>query len=84
MSSWLILSPTRPKRQPGRLRVRALAVQCDVADLGSVEQLAERAWSHFGHVDLLFNNAGVAGGGPLLDSTANELHWLFGVNVFGV
>lgn len=33
--------------------VQTLAVQCDVADLSSVEQLAERAWSHFGHVDLL-------------------------------
>ena len=64
--------------------VQTLAVQCDVADLSSVEQLAERAWSHFGHVDLLFNNAGVAGGGPLLDSNTNELQWLFNVNVFGV
>ena len=64
--------------------VRTLAVQCDVADLNSVEQLAEQSWSHFEHVDLLFNNAGVAGGGPLLDSTTNELHWLFNVNVFGV
>ena len=51
---------------------RTLAVRCDVADLGAVERLAERAWSHFGHVELLFNNAGVAGGGPLLDATANE------------
>ena len=38
-----------------------------------MERLAERAWSHFGQVDLLFNNAGVAGGGPLLDATATEL-----------
>ncbi len=64
--------------------VQTLAVQCDVADLSSVKQLAERAWSYFGHVDLLFNNAGVAGGGPLLDSNTNELQWLFNVNVFGV
>ena len=31
----------------------------------AVRHLAERAWSHFGHVELLFNNAGVASGGPL-------------------
>ena len=67
-----------------RAGVRTLAVQCDVADMSAVEHLAKRAWSHFGHVELLFNNAGVASGGPLLDSTANELHWLFDVNVFGV
>jgi len=64
--------------------VQTLAVQCDVSDLSLVEKLAERAWSHFGHVDLLFNNAGVVGGGSLLDATASELHWLFNVNVFGV
>lgn len=64
--------------------VRALAVGCDVANEDSVAALAERAWKEMGRVDLLFNNAGVAGGTQLLDSTRADLEWLFSVNVFGV
>jgi NAD(P)-dependent dehydrogenase (short-subunit alcohol dehydrogenase family) len=36
-----------------------LAVPTDVADPASVERLAARAYERHGHVDLLFNNAGV-------------------------
>jgi len=64
--------------------VEALGVGCDVTKLASVEALADSAWAHFDRVDLLFNNAGVAGGTWLLDSTPHDLHWLFAVNVFGV
>ena len=38
---------------------RALAVQCDVANLASVESLAKQAQSSFGRCDILVNNAGV-------------------------
>ena len=62
----------------------ALAVRCDVADEESVEALAEHAWRHFGHVEILFNNAGVSGGGPLLDASASDLRWILSVNLFGV
>ncbi|MDP3937761.1 MAG: SDR family NAD(P)-dependent oxidoreductase [Deltaproteobacteria bacterium] len=64
--------------------VRALGVACDVADEAQVEALADRAWREFGRVDLLFNNAGAAGGAALLDSRAEDLAWLFSVNVFGL
>ena len=64
--------------------VRSLAVVCNVAHERSVEELAERAWAHFGRVDLLFNNAGASAGGRLLDSSSRDLEWLFRVNVYGV
>lgn len=64
--------------------VRATATVCDVSKEASVEELAEHSWREFGHVDLLFNNAGVGGGTWLLDSSSNDLEWLFAVNVFGV
>lgn len=64
--------------------VRSMAIRCDVASQESVEATAERAWSEFGHVDLLFNNAGVSRGGALLDSTKQDLDWLFAVNFYGV
>ena len=34
-----------------------LAVPCDIRDPAAVHAMIERAWSHFGHVDILVNNA---------------------------
>jgi NAD(P)-dependent dehydrogenase (short-subunit alcohol dehydrogenase family) len=42
-----------------RAGVRSIGVACDVTERASVEALAERAWSVFGRVDVLCNNAGV-------------------------
>jgi NAD(P)-dependent dehydrogenase (short-subunit alcohol dehydrogenase family) len=64
--------------------VRTEAFACDVASEESVEDLAAKAWGAFGHVDVLFNNAGVSGSGLLLDGEDKNLRWLFDVNVFGV
>jgi NAD(P)-dependent dehydrogenase (short-subunit alcohol dehydrogenase family) len=64
--------------------VESIGLACNVANEDSVESLADAAWKRFGHVDVLFNNAGVAGGTWLLESTAQDLRWLFEVNVFGV
>ena len=52
----------------GDLRARgavAIGVQTDVTDAASVEALADRVTHDFGPVNLLFNNAGVASGGPI-------------------
>src|SRR2546427_12854885 len=43
----------------------ALGMRTDVSKPEEVEQLAARATERFGAVHLLFNNAGVAGGGGL-------------------
>ena len=37
-----------------------IGVRTDVGDKASVEGLADKSWSEFGGVDILFNNAGVA------------------------
>ena len=39
---------------------RALAVSCHVGHWDELEQLAEAAYSEFGHVDVLVNNAGMS------------------------
>ncbi len=39
---------------------RALAVQMDVTDEASVKAAIETVFNHFGHIDILLNNAGVA------------------------
>ena len=64
--------------------VRSLAVACDVTERAALEALAERAWSEFGHVEILCNNAGVGRLSPVADAGPNDVAWTFAVNVFGV
>jgi NAD(P)-dependent dehydrogenase (short-subunit alcohol dehydrogenase family) len=64
--------------------VRSLAVRCDVTEPAALEALAERAWSELGRVDVLCNNAGVGTTNLVTDTSANDVQWIFAVNVFGV
>ena len=63
---------------------RAIAFQCDVTNQANVEALADFAWAEMGHVELVFNNAGVVVSGMAVDSTAKDLLWTYSVNAFGV
>jgi len=45
----------------------ARAVAVDVSDFAAVEQAVRSAVQEFGRLDGIFNNAGIAGGRPLLD-----------------
>jgi NAD(P)-dependent dehydrogenase (short-subunit alcohol dehydrogenase family) len=56
----------------------------DAADMASIAAMAEEVWSRTGGVDLVFANAGVSKGAPLLQATAEEFDWQFSVNVRGV
>lgn len=49
-----------------RLGAKALAVQCDVADLQAVKALMKRALGEFGRIDVLVNNAGITRDGFML------------------
>jgi NAD(P)-dependent dehydrogenase (short-subunit alcohol dehydrogenase family) len=66
------------------LGATVLTVRTDVARRSDVESLADRAFDAFGSVDLLFNNAGVAAGGPPWEATWNDWEWVIGVNLWGV
>jgi NAD(P)-dependent dehydrogenase (short-subunit alcohol dehydrogenase family) len=61
-----------------------VAVRTDVARAADVEALAERAWSAFGAVHVLCNNAGVGGGGLSWECSLAEWEWVVGVNLWGV
>ncbi len=56
----------------------------DVSDPEQVAHLAEVSYERFGSVNILCNNAGVAGGGPLRFLTHENWDWTLGVNLFGV
>lgn len=61
-----------------------LCVKTDVSNRGDVESLARQSFAAFGAVHLLFNNAGVAAGGPPWEATWNDWEWVIGVNLWGV
>jgi len=62
-----------------------LGVRCDVSSDADVARLAQAAYDHFGTVNLLFNNAGVAGtGGYLWENSETDWRWTLGVNLMGV
>jgi NAD(P)-dependent dehydrogenase (short-subunit alcohol dehydrogenase family) len=64
--------------------VRSIAVATDVALRESVDGLADRAFSEFGRVDLLMNNAGVMLPRRLLDASAEDWEWVMSVNFHGI
>jgi NAD(P)-dependent dehydrogenase (short-subunit alcohol dehydrogenase family) len=65
---------------PGRVSGVAL----DVTDAGAVAALVERTASDHGHLDFLFNNAGIAVGGPVSELTLAHWNRTIDVNLRGV
>ncbi|HEY7105534.1 MAG TPA: SDR family NAD(P)-dependent oxidoreductase [Acidimicrobiia bacterium] len=61
-------------------------VVTDVSDAASVDACAEEVYARHGACHLVFNNAGVGGGGVAKpwNWTSNDWRWCIGVNVFGV
>src|SRR5215471_2013444 len=64
--------------------VPVLSVRTDVSKAAEVEQLADRAYSQFGAVHVLCNNAGVGMGGLSWEQTLEDWDWVLGVNLWGV
>jgi NAD(P)-dependent dehydrogenase (short-subunit alcohol dehydrogenase family) len=59
-------------------------VQTDVSSAVSVEALAVDAFTTYGAVHLLFNNAGVGAGSTVWESSLEDWQWVLGVNLWGV
>ncbi len=56
----------------------------DVADFTQMQALQLFCQQTFGHVHLLFNNAGVLVMGPTWELSLDDWRWILGVNVHGV
>jgi NAD(P)-dependent dehydrogenase (short-subunit alcohol dehydrogenase family) len=63
--------------------VEAHGVICDVASRPQVQDLADQAFSLLGAVHIVFNNAGVAVGGPIADMSHDEWRWVIDVDLWG-
>lgn len=64
--------------------VEAIAVPTDVSDPDAVERLRDAAMARFGRVNVVCNNAGVAGSMTGLAIDLNDWQWVLGVNLWGV
>lgn len=64
--------------------VPVIGHRTDVSDAQSVAALKDAAVEAFGTVHLVFNNAGVTGGGLVWENAESDWHWLLGVNLHGV
>jgi len=63
---------------------QVIAILTDVANHENVKALARETINAYQHVDLLFNNAGVAAGAAIWESTINDCKWVIDVNLWGV
>src|SRR5690606_39532209 len=66
-----------------RYGVRAVAVQCDVAQESDCELLIQQAVATFGGVDVLVNNAGISMRALFADLDLSVLRRLIDVNFWG-
>jgi NAD(P)-dependent dehydrogenase (short-subunit alcohol dehydrogenase family) len=64
--------------------MRVIGVTCDVSDRYSLAEAAAKAFSEFGHVHILCNNAGVSRAGPIEGIAASDWDWVIGVNLKGL
>ena len=61
----------------------AHGVICDVADLDAVQALADETFEVMGAAHIVFNNAGVAVGGPIAEMTHADWKWTIDVDLWG-
>lgn len=64
--------------------VKVTSRRLDVADRDAIYEWADAVPAEHGHVNLLFNNAGVALVADVATMSDEDLHWLVDINLWGV
>ena len=62
----------------------ALVLAADVADEAEARGVVERAYAHFGRLDIVVNNAGVMLLAPVAESQISDWRRMIDINLFGV
>lgn len=63
---------------------KAIFMEADVTDAGSVQSMVEQALAACGQIDILFNNAGVSGVGALHEVEPEQWDRVMSINIRGV
>jgi len=63
--------------------VEAVALPADVSDQDQVRRVTEETVRHFGHLDVVINNAGQAAAGTVADLNPDDFRKILDLNVFG-
>ena len=63
---------------------RVMSMKVDVSKRSEVDELAGTVIAERSRVDIVMNNAGVAIGGPFVETPIEEFEWIFSVNFWGV
>ncbi len=70
-------------RTMGGARSRVETRVCDVSDYQAMRALADDVVASLGGVHIVFNNAGVAVGGPVSEMTHDDWRWIIDVDLWG-
>lgn len=62
----------------------AVGLRTDVSSRDDMQALADLAYTKYGSVNLLFNNAGVTSSGFIWEHTEQDWAWVMSVNLYGV
>lgn len=61
----------------------ALPLPADMCNKAAVDRMVEQAFRHYGHIDILINNAGQAAAGTVADVSVDDFRQILDLNVFG-
>ncbi|WP_426060441.1 oxidoreductase [Hymenobacter sp. B1770] len=75
--------PEQAETFTGKEAGRTFGVVCDVTNEAQVKTAVADAIAHFGHLDVVVNNAGYGSMGSIEEVPAEEVQRQFDVNVFG-
>ena len=64
--------------------LRAHAIRLDVSNQAEVDRIVSETASRFGHLDYMFNNAGIAIGGDARDLSMKQWRGVLDVDLYGV
>ncbi len=67
----------------GQLGVEALPLVCDLSKHDTIAAMVERVLAHYGHIDILINNAGATWGAPAEDHPLDAWEKLINLNLTG-
>ena len=63
--------------------IETLAIQCDIGDITSIEQMYQEVMDKFGRVDILVNNAGISKNVPIEELGEEEWDRMIDINLKG-